>query len=253
MHRRQTSNAGPTPGESFGRMPIHYALYENHLTDGPNDYLAQIRPTMSVGLNDIVAHILDQGSSATEGDILLILSDAIKACETVLLEGGRVNLGGLVELFPRIGGVFVGPGDHFDPTRHRIDVGANPGHRLRRTIRDKATVEKVSPTRPAPNPVEFVDLASGTSNTAISPGNIGTINGHRLKYNPGAPDEGIYFLPVAGGSEVRAEFIQKNKPSQLIFLNPDGLSGEYHLEVRAHMQGGAQLRTGRLDATLSVQ
>lgn len=234
-------------------MPIHYALFENNLTSDPNDYAAQVQITASVDLDGLAQRMIDQGSTVTKPDILAVLEDAIKACESLLLEGSRVNFGGLVELFPRVKGVFNGITDSFDPSRHRVDVGANPGSRVRNTVRDKAQVVKEETIKPTPAPLEFVDLGSGETNGQLTPGNIGTVNGHRLKYDPTQADEGIYLIAVSDGSETKVTAVQKNKPSQLVFLVPSGLAaGTYLLEVRARMAGAAELRTGQLDAPLDV-
>jgi hypothetical protein len=85
----------------------------------------------------------------------------------------------------------------------------------------------------------------------MTPGNIGTINGHRLKFNPAEAAEGI-FLIAAGGSETKAAAIQKNKPGQLVFLVPTLAEDTYHLEVRAIFGKETQPRTGRLEEELTV-
>lgn len=234
-------------------MPINYALFENNLTSDPNDYAAQVQTTASADLDAIVKRIIQQGSTSTEADIAAVLEDAIKACEGILLEGNRVNFGGLCELFPRLTGVFNGITDSFDSTRHRIDVGANPGSRIRKTVRDNAQAVKVESVKPAPAPLEYSDLGSGEINGTITPGNIGTINGNRLKFDPAQADEGIFFSPTGGGAATKADIVQKNKPSQLVFLVPAGLAaGDYRLIVTARMSNGTELRTGILDATLTV-
>ena len=234
-------------------MPINYALFENNLTSDPNDYAAQVQTNTSADLDAIVRRIIEQGSTSTEADILAVLEDAIKACEALLLEGSRVSFGGLCELFPRVTGVFDGITDSFDASRHRIDVGANPGSRIRKTVRESAQAVKVEAIKPAPAPLEYSDLGSGEINSTITPGNIGTINGHRLKYNPAEADEGIFFIPAGGGAATRIDVVQKNKPSQLVFLIPAAApAGDYALEVRARQRDSAELRTGRLDATLTV-
>ena len=100
--------------------------------------------------------------------------------------------------------------------------------------------------------MEFVDLAGAAVNEGVTPGNIGTINGHRLKYDTAQADEGVYFIDAATAVETKVTAIQKNKPAQLVFLNPAIPAGpNYHLEVRARIYGGTELRTGRLDATLA--
>lgn len=46
---------------------------------------------------------------------------------------------------------------------------------------------------------------------------------------------------------------QRNKPGQLIFLVPPPLaSGDYFIEVRARINNGNELRSGRLETVLTV-
>ena len=236
-------------------MPINYALFENNLTSDPNDYAAQVQITSSVDLEDLIRRMINQGSTVTEADIRAVLEDAIKACESLLLDGNRVNFGGLVELFPRLKGIFNGITDTYDSARHQIDVGANPGSRVRKPVRSNASINKVETIKPAPAPLEYVDLASGDTNGTLTAGTIGTINGHRLKFDPAATDEGIYLVRINGTGPpyIKIGMVQKNKPGQLVFLtNSTILAGDHYLEVRARIQGGAELRTGRLDAVLTI-
>jgi len=235
-------------------MPIHYALFENNVTSDPDDYAAVVQAIDSADLETLIRRMLDRGSTTTRADILAVMEDAIGACESLLLDGMRVNFGGLVELFPRLRGVFNGVTDTFDPARHSVDVGANPGNRVRQTVRDQATVTKDEAVKPAPNPLEYRDVGSDTTNDQVTPANIGQLSGSRLKYDPLQADEGIFFIPTAGGLETKVTTVQKNKPAQLVFLVPAGLmAGTYYLEVRARMRAeAADLRIGRLDAVLTV-
>jgi hypothetical protein len=118
-------------------MPIPYALFKNNLTPEPDDYAAVVQTYRSVGFEEIADRMIDQGSTVNKPDILAVLDDMEKACESILLEGNRVILGGLVQMFPRVRGVFTSKSDEFDPSRHQIDVGANPGRRVRKTLREK--------------------------------------------------------------------------------------------------------------------
>ncbi len=235
-------------------MPIQYALFENHLTADPDDYAAIVETSASAEGDDLVQDIIDQGSTVGRPDILAVTAALKLACQRRLEQGQRVNYFGMMDFFPRIKGVFNGATDSFDPARHSVDVGANPGAELRKAVQTAASVEKVEAVKPAPNPVENYDIASSTTNDVVTPGNIGQLTGNRLKFDPAEADEGLYFVATAGG-ETQVTTIQKNKPSQLVFLVPAGLvAGTYHLEVRARMASGTsarELRVGRLDATLT--
>ena len=233
-------------------MPINYALFENNLTTDPADYAAQVKITGSVDLEAIAARMIEQGSTVTKPDILAVLEDAIKATEGYLLEGYRVQFGGLFEMFPRVKGIFNGITDTFDPSRHYVDVGANPGSRVRKTIRDDATVEKQETILPAPSPLEYIDLGSGETNGTVMPGSIGTINGHRLKYDDTQADEGIYFIAETGGAATKVTAVQKNKPGQLVFLVPTLANDYYRLEVRAQFSKDGEVRAGALESLLLV-
>jgi len=235
-------------------MTIRYALFENNLTSDPDDYAAQVDLSGSSDLEDIVRRMLDQGSTVTEADIRAVLADAIKATQSLLLDGRRVNFGGLCDLYPRIRGKFTGPADGFDPARHKVDVGASPGAAVRSHVRAEAQVEKVEAVKPAPSIVEYRDLASGEANGTITPGTIGTLVGHRLKYNAAEADEGIFILPQGGGTipQVKVELVRKNSPAELVFIVPAlPANPTVLIEVRARVRGGEQMRSGRLDALLT--
>ncbi|MCK4341067.1 MAG: DUF4469 domain-containing protein [Phycisphaerae bacterium] len=113
---------------------------------------------------------------------------------------------------------------------------------------------KVEAVKPSPNPIEYRDIGTDTTNDTVTVGNIGQLSGSRLKFDPAEADEGLYFVADAGG-ETKVPTVQKNKPSQLVFLVPNLVAGTYHLEVRARMGSGTsarELRIGRLDSTLTV-
>lgn len=236
-------------------MPIKYALFENNVTSDPNDYMATVQITSSASGPDLVRDIIDQGSTVREPDILAVTAALKLACQRRLEQGQRVNYFGMMDFFPRIRGVFNGPTDRYDPARHQVDVGANPGAELRAAVRHAATVQKVETVKPSPNPIEYRDIASGRTNDTLTPGNIGELSGSRLKYDPTQADEGVYFI-AAGGGATKVTTVQQNKPAQLIFLVPTGLpNGTYRVEVRARMGTGTaarDLRVGQLEADLIV-
>ena len=234
-------------------MPIHYALFENNITSDPDDFAAIVQAVDSADLDRIVQRMIERGSTTTTADILAVLEDAIGTCESMLQDGMRVNFGGLVELFPRMRGVFTSATDTYDPARHSLDVGANPGSRIRKTVRDNAKVTKDEAVKPAPNPIELRDVGSDTTNDQLTPGNIGQLSGSRLKFDAGAADEGIYFVATPGDVETKVDTVQKNKPAQVVFLVPAALTpGQYNVEVRVRISGGTELRTGQLGAVLTV-
>lgn len=234
-------------------MPIRYCLVDNIITADPDDYYAQVQITNSVGLPEITDRMVSLGSTVVKADILATIELLHQAVLELILEGNRVNLAGIVDVYPRMQGVFTGITDVYDSSRHQVGVTASAGASLREQVRLQAVVQKDETIKPRPNPLQYADLASDSTDSILTPGTIGTVSGSRLKYNSTNPDEGIYLVPTGAGSAVKVSAVQKNKPTQLVFLVPAGLAaGSYWLEVRARVRGVESLTLGRLDSVLTV-
>jgi len=231
-------------------MTIDYALYKNNLTEETSLYAARVLLTSSADLEVIADRIVEQGSTVTRTDIIAVLEGSVSAVQNLLLEGARVNFGGLFDLYPKIKGKFNSVTDHYDPSRHKVDIGATPGSRVRKFIRDNAAVGKLDTVLPKPLVLEYFDLGTGTTNTAVTSGNIGTLRGSRLAFDAANADEGIFLIDATAGTEVKVTQIQKNKPSELVFMVPDFAFTSLFVEVRKHFTPEGELRAGRLDATL---
>ena len=230
---------------------IKYTLIENVLTPDPNDYYPQVQITGRAGAEQLAERMLSMGSTVTKSDLLAVLSLLDEAALALLVEGYRVDIAGIVDLYPRMQGVFDGPTDSFNQSRHTLSVNASatPGFIAR--MRADARVQKEEAVTPTPSPLRFVDGSSNAMNDVVTASSIGTVNGSRLKYDATATDEGIFFIASADGAETKVATVSINKPGQLVFLIPALASGVYRLEVRARMRG-TDLRSGTLDANLIV-
>lgn len=232
-------------------MTIDYALYKNKLTGADDLYAARTLITSSADLEAIADRIVEQGSTVTRTDCIAVLEGAVTAVQSLLLEGARVNFGGLFDLYPKIKGKFNSITDHYDPARHQVDIGATPGSRVRKYVRENASVGKLETILPQPLVLEYFDLGSGTTNTNITASNIGTLRGSRLSFDPSDETEGIFIVDASSGNAERVTAIQKNKPSELVFMVPFALPASMFIEVRKHFSTEGELRTGRLDYTLT--
>lgn len=233
-------------------MSIRYTLNQSPFAGKDAPYCARVSANASANLEDVVERIMHQGSTVTRADVLAVLENALLAAEGFLLDGIRVNLGGLVELYPTVRGTFTSASDRFDQERHRVDISSTAGRRLRRRFRQQAEVIKADASPNAPRIVQFQDLQAGI-NHKITPGGMGVVSGCNLKFNPQAADEGLWFMPLQSGSPVKASIFQKIMPAQLVFQNPAILPpGPCRLEVHARVRGVKRLTTGTLDTLLTV-
>lgn len=263
-------------------MAIDYALFPNHVTADPDDYMAVIQAGDSTGLEDVAKAIAMGGSLVGEAEILVVLNKLVPVIAGMLAGGRRVQLGGLAEFFPRVRGVFNSQTDTFDASRNQIDVGANPGSSLRRTIGGcekmglapsrhmcvsqgisivprclsqffpSVAVTKDEAIPPSPNPLEVFDLISNTVNDQITAAGAARLVGNRLKFDPATNDEGVFFVDSEESGETQAAMFLENKPSQLVFQVPTLVPGSHTIEVRTWPHGSTTLRTGQSDTALSV-
>lgn len=230
---------------------IPYILLENHLTSDPRDYMARVVSSGTVRLETLVDDIMKRGTTVTRPDILAVLDAYHDVIIDRLLEGQRVstptaNYGISIE------GVFDGVSDEFDPSRHVVDGTLSSGALLRNRIRTRSQLDKHETRIPEPNPAEYMDFASETKDSIVTPGGPGQLNGHRLKFDADDPQQGVFFI-ASDDNEAQATMIMQNKPANLMFMVPDTLvAGDYTLEVRAAMSEAGALRSGALRHTLTV-
>lgn len=230
-------------------MPIEYVLRENRLTADPGDYMAMVKSTRTADYQEVTKRIVARGSTVGEADAIAALQNALEAVKDLLAEGANVNLP-FANFSISIKGVFDGPDDTFDPSRHQVVIQVAATKELRDALKQDVTVSKQETVVPAPNLIEYTDFETGERDSIITPGSMGQISGHRLKFDATDTEQGIFFL-AADGSETRVSVIGQNKPSNLMFMLPAGLTtGEYTLEVRSKV--GENLRTGRLGTSLSA-
>ena len=99
--------------------------------------------------------------------------------------------------------------------------------------------------------LEFEDFGSGTTDTSVSADKNGAIYGSKLKFDPNNATEGIFFVDK-NGVDTKVTSVIKNKPSELIFMNPalSGTESPYTLEVRVHFTENGDLRVGKLSGSL---
>ena len=103
----------------------------------------------------------------------------------------------------------------------------------------------------SPEPTKVEDVASGTTNEVLTPGNMACLKGENLKINTEQADEGLYLINNQG-KVTEVTHIARNMPAEVVFLVPGSLAtGSYRLEVRNRSY--QQLATATLKPLLTVK
>lgn len=104
-----------------------------------------------------------------------------------------------------------------------------------------------------PIPELFFNVKTEEANSEITIGNMGRLNGTQLGFDASDATQGIFFVEIGAGTELKVEIVGENRPSQLMFMVPALTAGkQYTLEVRSRAKAGADLKTGRLADNLTA-
>jgi hypothetical protein len=230
-------------------MPIKYYLQPNPVTPDPNDQSARVLPNASLTLEDIIAKMMQRGTTVTEADTRAVLNLFFDVVSDEVADGNFVNLP-LANIRVGISGVFTSITDSFDPSRHSIRATLSPGLLLSEKMQ-KVRLEKTLQPLPSPVILEFLNINTNTTNSVLTPGGIGQIVGEELKFNPNNPQEGIFFV-AADGTETKVQIIASRTEGKLVFSIPTLPAGNYTLEVRRAYTKENIIRKGVLSDTLTV-
>ncbi len=230
-------------------MALKYALFENHLTDDPSDYMAVVQLQASKSQEDVIDLMIGRGSTVTKAEALSVLEEYAAAIEQLLREGQALNTP-LFNLSPTIKGVFTSEDESYNAATHTVKINVTPGKRLKQ-VANEIEVQRVAGVSPQPDLLYVDDLGSGTRNEQLTPGNIARLKGSRLKFDPTDPLQGIFLVSEAN-EETRISTVSRNKPAQLDFLVPALAPGLYKLVVRTLLKNTKTIRSGTLQVELNI-
>ena len=232
-------------------MPIDFVVVKNKLPGNEERYRAMVRPFRTIGEEEVIARMLELGTTVSRADIMGTMEVQAVAIVSLVLEGYNVNTE-LANYGVAIQGNFDTAEDTFDPQRHHIVARVGPGRRLRRAVRQRAEVSRDFLQPAAPILLSYRDVRSDSVDSLATPGGMGYLYGKALTFDPADPRQGIFFVSITGET-IAVKEIGPRKPSELFFLVPPLLQGEYWLEVRALPYGrGEDIRAGRLERRLTV-
>ncbi|MBK3516161.1 DNA-binding domain-containing protein [Carboxylicivirga marina] len=214
-------------------------LYDNQLTEDPNDFFGMVKSNGKVGNREVAKLIVDDGSEHKEETIynLLTIGDKMKA--KLMAQGYSINT---PLCYGRLGvsGVFEGSSAKFDTTKHKVAATFTQGSELRNALNElNVDVLGIAPTGPVIGQV--TDSLSGHKDSIITANNVITLNGNRIRVEGDHEDIGLWFVNVTDSTRTKVTQLVKNDPKQVIAMVPALTAGEYELEIITQFAGGRKL------------
>ena len=230
-------------------------LYENFLTEDPNDYSAKVISERTLNVKEICKTAVTRGGAASTAEAMEHnVNLFLKEMAYQLMDGYSINTGWFTAS-THIRGVFNGKNETFDPAKHHILFRFNQGEMLRKEIPNiKVNIMGVGESGITVSHV--VDSKTGSVNDIITPGGTLKIKGGKLKIVGDNPETGIRFEDETGNSfKVETQDMIVNNPSELIIQIPDLKPGTYQLIIRTQYGVSSVLkepRTAMFEKTLTV-
>ncbi|HEO64395.1 MAG TPA: DUF4469 domain-containing protein [Spirochaetes bacterium] len=219
-------------------MPINYYLRENPLTT-PTSFSGKVDETLSYNTDLIIQSILNRGSTVTKADVQAVITDLIEVVLDALSKGARINIEGLVQLYPSVEGIFTTSSDSFDPLRHKLNIGTRTSEQLKKRLRGIASVSKQATPPIIPQVNEVIDTINNNINTSFTMTRVININGERLKFDNSRADEGVFIVndTLISETQIAANLITSSSDLKIAFQGDvTGTAGNsVRVEVRSRM------------------
>jgi hypothetical protein len=232
-------------------------LYDNVLTEDPNDFIARVASERSLNVKDVCNAAVTRGgadvsAAAMEHAVNLFLKEmAYNLCD-----GFSINTGWFTAA-AHVRGVFNSPEEHFDKAKHTLSFDFVQGAQLRKEL-DTVTVDILGIADASLSIAQVTDVKTGSVNDLLTPERNLKIAGSKLKIAGDNPENGVYFVhqTTQARTKVDASDIVNNNPSELIIVVPALAAGTYKLEVTTQYSPGTVLlkepRTAVFDKILTV-
>ena len=236
-------------------MVLKYRLYPNNLTDTVGDYTASIIQSGSIDLDRIAEKFIENGSTTKKSDMMAVLQELIIIIRDYVFDGFRVDVDGLGAFTVSMKGVFDTYSEPYDPANHTLKINMKVDQAIKDKLA-KVVLEKIESDEPKPHVVNFRNHGDDQLNLTMSVGSMGTLIGHRLKYDQDAADEGVWIIDGSDPTEqIKVIEFSNNTSGKLVFNipSPPVTSSEGYIEVRSRLgKPGGAIRKSTFDTKLTV-
>jgi len=223
-------------------MAISYEVVLNKLTN-PDSYAPRVKPLNTVTLANLLKDISD-ASTLAPADIEATVIAFIERIQAEVIRGNQVKVDGLAIFSASVSAKMTTPTEDL-PVDAKINVNVKSHPGITKVVRDGASLERIESSSQSPNLVTVT--ATTGSLTALEATNVVEILGSRLNFTLANADEGVFFVPLAGGAAIRATTYINKGDAKLTFVVPatiGGGSAQYTLQIRSRRKNSDTLRTG---------
>ena len=230
---------------------IKAQLYDNVLTENPNDFIARVASEKSLNIKDVCLSAATRGGSdISAASMEHAVNLWLKEMAYSLCDGFSVNAGWFTAQ-SNIKGSFFSPTEKFNPEKHTVSFDFNQGSLLRKEL-GGVEVNILGVADVSLFIAQVTDVKTGSVNELLTPNRNLRINGGKIKIDGDNEANGVYFVNLQTNERVKVDFtdIVNNNPSELIVVIPALAAGEYKVEIITQFSGGGKSLKEPRNATL---
>ena len=220
-------------------------LYENYITEDPNDYYAKPKFQNKFSNRDIARQIVEGGSEIKEDTIFNILEQGDK------MKAHRLAQGHIIDTpfcLAKAGtsGAYHSPTEKFNKESHKLYANYVQGSAVREEL-SKVNVDILGVAESGTYIGKVTDTLTKAVNSTITPGNVLQIEGNKLKVAGETAEVGVWFINTQDETRTQVAQIITNEPKKLMIMIPKLTKGTYELEViTLYSSGGNLLKKPRI-------
>lgn len=214
-------------------------LRPNTLTkDNDRDCIADVHAHAATQRNeDIAEMITKERSEFSKETIINILNMRDKAVKDIIQEGLSF-MDGLVQISPRVSGVWETENSSYDEKIHKRTVDLIPTADLRTTL-DAIGVKVLGAKEETARITEITYTATGLKDGSLTIGDDIIIEGSKIKVDETDPAQGVFFKAENGTEYKTNRRLSVNNPSQIIARVPKEVpEGKVEVIVRTKFSTG---------------
>ena len=200
---------------------LRYKIFRTRLA-GKERYLGRLSPLGVLKQADLVTAMADLGTSVSREDIESALDLLKKSLTKLCGLGFIVHLDDLVRFVPVLGGEFADAQDSFQAGRNTLFVNSIVSKAFNKEFERLATIEKLASVEYTPTIMNVKDLVTKTNNDTVTKGDIVSLGGERLKFDPLNPTDYLRFVNASDPTQfVPITLFQTLTDKEAVFKMPD--------------------------------
>ena len=195
-------------------------LRPNTLTkDNDRDCIADVYQHAETQRNKDIADIIVKERTEFRPETIMNILTMRDKVVTQLLEEGLSVMDGVVQITPRVSGVWETEGAEYDEKIHKRTVDIVPTADLRDVL-DAISVKVLGAKEASARITSITDTATGLKDGTITIGDDIIIEGDKLKVDEKDAAQGVFFKAANGTEYKTTRRLSVNKPSQIIARVP---------------------------------